>query len=323
MQTTYSILKNYLNNMTTTLWINWASTTLPWDTINWPQGFGQNYQTVTSVSSWNLTVAIKTLAGTDPSATDPIYVRIGNIVRSITSALTWTKNAGTDYCNLWSAELATNEVDMFSYFGWNTNTNAVELIAARFPFARTYADFTPGAPNLEKFPLLWSAMNSTDQVECIGRFNATLSGGAGYTWSIPATSVIVNRPTFITDYLSFSPTITATGSMTVTRNPSSAFHRYRIEWWKVIADINEVLTLWWSASYTVIVTLPFSCKVALAWWDAGYTWPLQIANWSIGTILVDGTSSNNNANLRFCADLNSWNYNLWSQWIRWQVIYEI
>ena len=43
----------------------------------------------------------------------------------------------------------------------------------------------------------------------IGRFNAILS--AGLAWSIPATSVIVNSPTYETRALDFIPTLYGTG----------------------------------------------------------------------------------------------------------------
>jgi hypothetical protein len=74
------------------------------DTFSAPQGFLINGKIVTSVSSNNLTVAIKTLAGSDPSSSDPVYARIGNTVRSITAALSVTKNAGTNWFNSGAAE---------------------------------------------------------------------------------------------------------------------------------------------------------------------------------------------------------------------------
>lgn len=52
-----------------------------------PQGYMQNGQIQTFAVTNDLIVVIKTLAGNDPSASDPVLVRIGNTVRSITSAL--------------------------------------------------------------------------------------------------------------------------------------------------------------------------------------------------------------------------------------------
>ena len=47
-----------------------------------PQGFLINGKIVVTDAA-GITVAIKTLAGTDPSATDPVYIRIGDTVRTI------------------------------------------------------------------------------------------------------------------------------------------------------------------------------------------------------------------------------------------------
>src|SRR5690606_28164093 len=49
----------------------------------------------TSVASNNLTVALKTLAGNDPSASDPVYIMLAGALRSVTSPLSIVMNAGT------------------------------------------------------------------------------------------------------------------------------------------------------------------------------------------------------------------------------------
>ena len=102
---------------------------LPLTSISFPEGFGTNYKIVTSVAGGNLTVALKTLAGNNPSATDPIYVRIGDTVRTITGALVQTIPAASNWFNLGSAELATQEVDLFTYLGW---TSASSVLTAVF-----------------------------------------------------------------------------------------------------------------------------------------------------------------------------------------------
>src|ERR1017187_4009213 len=61
--------------------------------LNLPEGVMFNGKILPSVTSNNLTVALKTLAGNDPSATDPVYCRIGGVMRTITSALSVTINA--------------------------------------------------------------------------------------------------------------------------------------------------------------------------------------------------------------------------------------
>src|SRR5690606_19243390 len=58
-----------------------------------------NGKLAVSVNSNNLTVAIKTLAGNDASTSDPIYIMINGVLRTLTTALSVTKNAGTNWFN--------------------------------------------------------------------------------------------------------------------------------------------------------------------------------------------------------------------------------
>jgi len=164
--------------------------------FNAPQGFLINGKIVRTVDgSGNMTVALKGLDGNDPSTTNPIYIRIGNTVRAITSALSVTCAAGFSYMNLGSAELATKEVSLFTYLVYSTTLNAVSIGFSRIPSARLISDMVINNDLNEKaFCTVATKPNATDEVELIGRFNATLSAGAGYTWSIPATNIIMNRP---------------------------------------------------------------------------------------------------------------------------------
>lgn len=172
--------------------------------FNAPQGFLVNGKITTSVSSNNLTVAIKTLADADPSASDPVYVRIGNTVRSITAALSVTKNAGTNWFNSGSSLLATKEIDYFVYLGWDTSNSAVRIGFARAPYGRLYSDLSSTTTN-SAYIAFDTAPGASDEIEVVGRFNAVLSATASFNWSIPATSIIVNRPIFETQWLSTTP----------------------------------------------------------------------------------------------------------------------
>ena len=158
-----------------------------------------------SVTSNNLTVAIKTLAGADPSAGDSVDIQIDGVIRSITSALSVTKNAATNWCNAGGAELATKLVQYFVYLGYNS-TDGVVLGFSRIPYARFYSDFSATSTN-EKYAGISTITHaaSTDSYKNIGRFSATLSAGAGYTWSISGTGNVVNRPIYETDTLSWLP----------------------------------------------------------------------------------------------------------------------
>lgn len=182
--------------------------TLRGSAVNAPQGFLMNGKIVRTVTSNNITVALKTLAGTDATALNPIYVRIGDTVRAVTAALSVTKNAGTNWCNGGADGLATNEIDYFVYLGYNA-TDGVTIGFSRIPWALTYSDFSATTTN-EKYCAISTITNAVagDQYEVVGRFNATLSATAAFNWSVPATSIIINRPIYETRFLNFTVTTT-------------------------------------------------------------------------------------------------------------------
>ena len=174
-----------------------------------PRGFLLNGKIVPSVNSNNLTVAIKTLSGADPSPSDPVHIRIGDTVREITSALSRTLSAGTSWFNAGSAELAAKEIDYFAYLVWDSNSSAVDISWARIPNGDLVSDFSSTDTN-EKYLAGYADFTTTDEVEVVGRFAAFLSAGAGYTWSVPTftASNLIQRPIYETRQLSFLPTAT-------------------------------------------------------------------------------------------------------------------
>src|SRR5687767_15451136 len=58
-----------------------------------PEGYMVNGKISVTVASNNITVAIKTKSGGNPSTTDPVSVWINGTFRRITAALSVTKNA--------------------------------------------------------------------------------------------------------------------------------------------------------------------------------------------------------------------------------------
>jgi len=158
------------------------------------------YSIVRTVASGNLTVALKNYEGNDPTTAKPVKIQIGGTIRTITGALSFGANAGTNWANLGSAELATKETDLFYYLAYNSTYGVVPLFG-RVPTNNYIGDFSATQTN-EKGTntgvVAFGFLSSTDQVVNIGRFNAILSAGAGYTWSIPATSTILNYPVFTT-----------------------------------------------------------------------------------------------------------------------------
>lgn len=243
------------------------NTDLPNLNLNAPQGFLINGKLSVTVSSNNITVAIKTLAGNNPSDSDPVYCRIGDTVRSITAALSVTKNAGTNWFNSGSAELATNEIDYFAYLGYNS-TDGVVIGFARIPFAQRYGDFSATTTN-EKYCAISTITNasSNDNYENIGRFAATLSASASYNWSVPTYTPanLIQRPMFQTRVLIWTPTITGYSA-----NPTSATYFYRLIGSTVFINMREAANGTSNAT-TTTYTLPFTIT------DHGSTVVLSLA----------------------------------------------
>ena len=187
------------------------------------------YKIVPSVAANDLTVALKHLDGTDPSADRPLYFKIGDAVRAVTGALSVTKADATNWFNAGSAELATKEIDYFVYLGYNA-TDGVVIGFSRIPCANLYSDFSATSTN-ERYAAISTITNAAagDNYVVIGRFAATLSAGAGYTWTVPTfTSVnLIQSPIYETRWLDWQPTYAATGSMTYT-SVTTTLARYRL-----------------------------------------------------------------------------------------------
>jgi len=227
-----------------------------------------NGRILPSVSGGNLTVALKTLAGTDPSATDPVYVMIGGVVRTITAALLITMNAATGWMNLGSAELATKEADQFAYMGYNA-TDGVVFGSSRYPGANIYSDFSTTSTN-EKYCRISTITNAaaSDAYVNIGRFAATLSAGAGYTWSVPTftASNLIQKPCYETRPFTWIPQLSASASMTYL-STSVDIATAQIVGNRLIFFLDAHGTTGGSADYYVRATLPFA--MATGFTDAG------------------------------------------------------
>ncbi|MGA1047130.1 MAG: hypothetical protein ACO3UU_03915, partial [Minisyncoccia bacterium] len=166
---------------------------------------------IPSVASNNLTLAVSTSPSSvvAPTSTNPVYVWIGNTLRSITSSLSISANAGTNWFNSGSAELATREIDYFAYIGYNA-TDGVVLGYARIPYARLYSDFNTTTTN-EKYARISTITNAVagDNYVVVGRFAATLSASASFNWSVPTfTNVnLIQEPIYETRELLYTPTL--------------------------------------------------------------------------------------------------------------------
>ena len=260
--------------------------------LNLAEGQMINGKIVPSVASNNLTVALKGMDGNDPSATNPVYVRIGGVVRSITAALSVTKNSATNWCNAGSAELATKEIDYFVYIGYNA-TDGVVIGFSRIPFATIYSDFSVTTTN-EKYAGISTITTAAagDNYVNIGRFAATLSAGGGYTWSVPTftASNLIQRPIYETRWLNWLPTYTGSGSMTYTA-VSTLLARYKITNNQLDFQFITAGTTGGTASTTIIVSTPFSTS-----WTNNYSrnmgYLADTADYQYGFYYI-GTSSIN------------------------------
>ena len=250
------------------------------------EGQMMNGKLSVTVASNNITVAVKTLAGSDPSVASPVSVLINGTIRTITAALSVTKNAGTNWCNSGSAELATQEVDYFAYLGYNA-TDGVVIGFSRIPYARAYSQFSTTTTD-EKYCAISTITNaaSTDPYVVVGRFAATLSAGAGYTWSVPTFTAInlISAPIFETRKLSFTPQWSAAGSMTYT-SVTSANNFYKVIMGNCEISLGAIGTTGGVANQTLNATAPFlssdagNSQVAAAYNSlSGYLGGLQASN---------------------------------------------
>ena len=261
---------NFLvRNATNTRWENKTTsdvkTVLAIDTLELKTkvrngGLLNGFIRVTVVSN-DLIVAISTSSSSqvDPTATNPVYVWIGDTLRSITGALYIAANAGTNWFNSGSSELATKEIDYFVYAGYNA-TDGITLGYARISYARLYSDFNTTNTN-ERYARISTITNAAagDNYVNIGRFAATLSATASFNWSVPSfTSVnLIQEPIYESRELSWQPTYSGSGSMTYTSvTTTEALYRvlpnglYRIQ-------LFAIGTTGGTGSSSLQATLPF------------------------------------------------------------------
>lgn len=219
-----------------------------------PNGYMVNGSFSVTVSSNNLTFALKTASGADPSATDPVSIWMNGSFRRCTGGLSKTLNAGTDYF-LSGSRFPAVERDYFLYAIWNTTpaTDILDLGISPLPFGRVFSNFSTTAAN-EKY-IAWSNAStptSTDAVVPIGRFAATLSAAASYNWSVPTytNTNFVRGPITETRWLSWTPTFTGFSVV------PPGTHKYKIHDSTVFVIVDETGGTSNATGFTM--TLPFT-----------------------------------------------------------------
>src|SRR5258706_1301963 len=236
--------------------INTRLTTLEAGGGSQPEGTLLNGRILPSVTSNNLTVAIKTFSGGDPSVSDPVHVTLNGTVQAITSALSIVMNAGSNWFNAGSNELKTLGIDYFIYLGFNA-TDGVVLGMSRIPYGTVYDSFSHTATN-EKYAKISNTASATssDAYSLIGRINATLSGTSAFNWSSVGTApdVLVQHPVYETSWLSWNPTLTPLSPMTYT--PTVSVNEYKFSYNKATVLGQYTGTLGGTPSAEIALSIP-------------------------------------------------------------------
>jgi hypothetical protein len=216
------------------------------------------YKLNVSITGGNLTVEIVHASdGASISAARPMVFKIGDTFRLATSALSTTKNAGTNWCNAGGAETATLDVDFFVYVLYETGASAgVKMFFSRYIGNGTMGVHTNTITN-QKYPAgNWTNHNATDRVENVGRFRAVLSAGAGFTWSFNS-QFVIHSPVHESDWLSFNPVVTAS-SGTITTVTLGTSNVYRVSKGLLHAQMRFIVTNNGTGAGLLRTTLPFS-----------------------------------------------------------------
>lgn len=240
-----------------------------------PRGTMLNGKIEPTVSSGRLTLAVKTLDGSDPSPSNQVYVRIGDSPRSISTGTFCTLPTGTSYMNLGSAELATKETDLFAYLVWDSNSSVVAISASRYPAGNLVSDFSSTITD-EKHLFNHANFTGTDEVEIIGRFATTLTA-TPFVWSVPTYTArnLIQRPIYETRWLDWTADFPTSTAMTVT-GEVVALASYKIDMNELRYQVRvSAFTIGGTPNAIIINTLPFSAlndlqlAGAMLWVDAG------------------------------------------------------
>ena len=238
-----------------------------------------NGKIVPSVASNNLTVAIKTLSGADPSASNPVYVFINGVRRTISAALSVTKNAGTNWAGLGGTMHAGLTNDVFVYLGYNT-TDGVTIGWSRIPWAFKYSNFSTTTTNT-RYCAISTITNaaSTDRYVNIGRFEVVLSGTAAFNFSIAADLNIVNAPCYETRWLDFTTSLSLGSTLS-----GYDLCKYKISYNEVKVNFSAYNRNMTGAGAAFYVQIPFTNASGLF----GVSYALKAgANWVGANVYCD------------------------------------
>ena len=262
----------------------------------------------TTVASNNLTVTISKspTSQVDPTATNPVFVWIGGVLRPITSALSVTANAGINWLNMGSAELATREVDLFTFMQWNSTTSAVNILVSRLPYPRLMGDFT-NSGIVEKGVFGIVNYNSNDDVVLVDRFSATSNSSNNFT----ATGNVYGEPIYETRELTFTvtPQSQAGATYSVATNTK---HSYFIRRDKITVTTANIITFGGTTYQNYILGLPINAKT-----KQNTATSASVEN------RVGRTSTFDTTNLWYFQRYDGVNISVGTWWIEGQITYQI
>jgi hypothetical protein len=224
-----------------------------------PDGWATNYEISVTVATSDLTVALKTKSGGNPSATDPVGAWINGTYRRGTASLSVTKNDGTNWFGSGSSEKATLTVPYFVYLIWNTTpaTDILDIGFSPIPYGRVYSDFS-ATTTAQNYLAHANASDpaATDDCVCIGRFEATLSATAAFTWSVPTFTGanLIQRPIDYSEWHTWTPTLVGFSA-----NPTNTIYEYMLDKKMCIARARQA-TNGTSNATNFTLTAPFTAK---------------------------------------------------------------
>jgi hypothetical protein len=175
------------------------------------------YKIVPTVAASTLTVSIKHIDGSDPSASNPLFFRVGDVEYSLTSAVAFNLGGGSvNWFSMNTVGVAGNDTDFFLYAIGETGASAgLKFGIARVPFATRMGDLRSTTTSQRYIAGNWANYNTSDPVVLLGRFNATMNTSLNWT---SAGSIVVNYPVYDTRWMSWNPSVTGFSTFSVGNN---------------------------------------------------------------------------------------------------------
>lgn len=222
------------------------------------------YTLTQSIASSNLTVALKHLDGTDPSADRPLYVKVGNSVIGITAALSATINASYGDVFLWDAgKIQANDAQLFVYIINNNGTPQLGLSPSPMltTVATNYRDAGGQTGSAKHTNIIMSGTrNATNSCDVIGRVNVNQLDNNN--WQSPTTSLIVNRPIYHTDQMTWTPSLSAPGGTLTFSSTTFLAAKYSIDKNTLRADLYFTTTAGGTSGTDFYATAPIQSALA-------------------------------------------------------------